>query len=62
MYGVVSEVHYYPVLDLPWTLLQEPSVQMGMVPSERTTKCEGSNSTGIVLYGLEVLRIVFARL
>ena len=52
----------HPVLDLPWTLLKEPFVQMGMVPSERTMKCVGSNSTGIMLYGFEVLSIVLARL
>ena len=52
----------HPVLDLPGTLLQEPLVQMGMVPSERTTKCEGSNLTGIMLYGFDVLSIVLARL
>ena len=52
----------HPVLDLPWTLLQEPLVQMGMVPSERTKKCVGSNLTGIMLYGFEVLRIVLAKL
>ena len=52
----------HPVLDLPWTLLQGPLVQMEMVPSERTTKCVGLNSTGIMLYGFEVLSIVLARL
>ena len=52
----------HPVLDLPWTLLQEPSVQMGIVPSERTKQCVGSNSTEIMLYGFEVLRIVLAKL
>ena len=52
----------HPVLDLPWSLLQEPSVQMGMVPSERTKKCVGSNLTGIMLYRFEVFRIVLAKL